>query len=83
MNADNVVFVSACQYGFAGVRRQSKTEIKESLYLWLYGLHQKAPFQSNIVILFLNKTLQQNRSNKNLLQCVQEFSITVNGWLMC
>jgi len=33
-------------------KRQSKTEIKESLYLWLYGLHQKAPFQSNIVISF-------------------------------
>ena len=63
-------------------KRQSKTEIKESLYLWLYGLHQKAPFQSNTVILFFNKTLLLNRSNKNLLQCVQELSITVTGWLM-
>lgn len=63
-------------------KRQSKTEIKESLYLWLYGLHQKAPFQSNIVILFLNKTLLLNRSNKNLLQGVQELSITVTGWLI-
>jgi hypothetical protein len=63
-------------------KRQSKTEIKGSLYLLLYGIHQKAPFQSNIVILFLNKTLLLNRNNKNLLQCVQELSISVTGWMI-
>jgi hypothetical protein len=45
---------------------------KESLYMWLYTPHQKAPFQSDILFLLLNKSILLTLTNKNLVQYVHE-----------